>query len=76
MYKKYESLLILNNKTSYQVSKETGIAQSTLADWKSGRSQPKVDKLQKLAEHFGIPVSYFLEDTAEPVHKTGQKVEV
>lgn len=71
MYKKYEELLLKHNKTSYQVSKDTGIAQSTLADWKAGKSQPKVDKLQKLADYFGVPLSYFLEDTKETVQKRG-----
>lgn len=37
MYKKFAELLVKNNKTAYQVAKETGIAQSTLSEWKSGR---------------------------------------
>lgn len=64
MYKKYEELLKRTGETSYQVSKATGVGQNTLSNWKTGRSQPKVDKLQKIAEHFGVPVSYFLNDTA------------
>ena len=64
MYKKYEELLLKSGETSYQVSKATGIGQNTLANWKTGRSQPKVDKLQKIADHFGVPVSYFLENSA------------
>ena len=50
-----------NNKTAYAVSKETGISQSVLSDWKRGRSNPKVDKLQKLADYFGVSIEYFLE---------------
>lgn len=42
MYKKFANLLVKNNKTAYQVSKDTGIAQSVLSDWKTGRSTPKV----------------------------------
>lgn len=68
MYKKYEELLKQTGKTSYQVSKDTGIGQNTLSDWKSGRSKPKVDKLQKLAAYFGVPVNYFLEDGKEGAH--------
>lgn len=64
MYCKYEELLKKTGETSYQVSKATGVGQNTLSNWKTGRSQPKVDKLQKIAEHFGVPVSYFLDDTA------------
>ena len=61
MYNKYEELLKKTGKTSYQVSKDTEIAQSTFSDWKNGLSKPKVDKLQKLANYFGVPVTYFLD---------------
>ncbi|MBP3677419.1 MAG: helix-turn-helix transcriptional regulator [Agathobacter sp.] len=64
MYNKYEELLKETGKTSYQVSKDTGIAQSTLSDWKSGKSQPKMDKLQILAEYFAKPITYFIENAA------------
>ncbi|WP_313188090.1 helix-turn-helix domain-containing protein [Lacrimispora sp.] len=62
MYKKFAELLDVNNETAYQVSKETGIAQSVLSDWKTGRSKPKFDKLMILAKHFGVPVEYFAEE--------------
>lgn len=62
MYKKFYMLLVKIGKTAYQVSKETGIAQSVLSDWKNGRSKPKVDKLKILADYFGVSVDYFLED--------------
>lgn len=61
MYQKYVALLEKHNKTSYQVSKDTGIGQNTLSNWKTGRSQPKVEKLQVLADYFGVPITYFLE---------------
>lgn len=61
MYKKFAELLEKTNKTAYQVSKETEIAQSTLSDWKNGRSKPKADKLKILADYFGVPIDYFLE---------------
>ena len=62
MYKKFAELLDKNNKTAYQVSKDTGIAQSVLSDWKTGRSKPKVDKLKVLADYFSVNIEYFLED--------------
>lgn len=61
MYEKFAALLEKSNKTSYQVSKDTGIAQSVLSDWKRGRSNPKVDKLKILADYFEVSVEYFLE---------------
>ena len=67
LYNKYEELLKKTGKTSYQVSKDTGIGQNTLSCWKSGRSNPKVDKLKILANYFGVSIEYFLEDTEESV---------
>ena len=61
LYKKFSVLLEKSNKTAYQVAKETGIAQSVLSDWKTGRSKPKVDKLAVLAKYFDVPIEYFLE---------------
>ena len=59
MYKKYEALLRKTGKTSYQVSKDTGIGENTLSQWKTGRSKPKVDKLLILANYFDVSVEYF-----------------
>lgn len=62
MYKKFVELLQKKQITPYQVSKATGISQSTLSDWKTGRAKPKADKLLKLAEYFGVTVDYFLKE--------------
>lgn len=62
LYKKFSTLLEKTNKTAYRVSKDTGIAQSVLSDWKRGISNPKVDKLKKLSDYFGVPLGYFLEE--------------
>ncbi len=60
MYSKFVELLQKYNTTPYQVSKATGISQSSLSDWKTGRAKPKADKLLILAEYFGVTVDYFL----------------
>ena len=62
MYSKFELLLEKNNVTAYQVSKATGIVQSTFTDWKTGRSKPGVEKLYLLSKYFDVPIEYFLED--------------
>jgi transcriptional regulator with XRE-family HTH domain len=62
VYRKYEMLLEKYKITSYKVAKETGISTATLSDWKTGRSVPKIDKLKILADYFGVPIEYFLED--------------
>lgn len=60
MYDIFEKLLQKHGVTAYKVAKETGIATSTLSDWKKGRSTPKQDKLQKIADYFGVTLAYLL----------------
>ena len=62
MYRKFEELLKINNVTAYQVAKATEISTATLTEWKKGTYTPKIDKLKKIADYFGIPVTEFLED--------------
>ena len=59
MYDKFEELLKKSGVSAYKVSKTTGIATSTLSDWKNGRSTPKTDKLEKIADYFNVPLEYF-----------------
>ena len=59
-YNIFEKLLKLNKTTVYRVSKDTGIAASTLSDWKSGRSVPKLDKIKLIADYFDVPLEYML----------------
>lgn len=61
MYKKFAELLDKTHKTAYQVSKDTGIAQSILSEWKSGRTKMLgAGKLKILADYFGVSIEYFL----------------
>lgn len=59
MYEKFSELLQKYDISAYKVSKDTGIAQATLSAWKNGDSTPKIPKLQKIADYFGVPLSYF-----------------
>ena len=60
MYEIFEKLLKVNGITAYRVAKDTGISTATLSDWKKGRSTPKQDKLQKIANYFGVSVEYLM----------------
>lgn len=62
MWDKIKELLDEHNVTAYRLSKEADIPYTCLADWKSGRSKPKADKLKKIADYFGVSVDYFLKD--------------
>lgn len=61
MYEKFVALLEKSGKTAYRVSKDTGISASVFSDWKSGKSKPKIDKLKKIADYFGVTLEYFVE---------------
>lgn len=60
MYEIFAQLLDKYNVTPYKVSKETGVAQTTLSDWKRGRSTPKSDNMKKIADYFGVTVDYLM----------------
>lgn len=60
MYEKYVKLRDEKGVTDYRVSEDTKITKSTFSDWKSGRSNPKIDKLKILADYFGVSIEYFL----------------
>jgi transcriptional regulator with XRE-family HTH domain len=68
MYENFVRQLEQHGLTPYRVSKDTGISQSTLSDWKTGRSVPKREKLQLLADYFKVPLSAITEgaDTQLP----------
>ena len=60
MYEIFERLLQLKGVTAYKVSKETGISQQTFSKWKNKVSTPKIDKLQKIADYFGVSIDYLM----------------
>ncbi|HEX3038197.1 MAG TPA: helix-turn-helix transcriptional regulator [Oscillospiraceae bacterium] len=60
MYEIFAELLTKHGVTPYQVHKATGVAQSSLSDWKNGKSKPKFEKMVKIAEYFGVSVSYLM----------------
>lgn len=61
LYEIFEKLLQEHETTINRVAVETGIPRTVLYDWKSGRSTPKVDKLLKIAQYFGVSLEYLLE---------------
>ena len=69
MYEIFEHLLQKYGLTAYKVSKETGITQSTLSDWKRGRSTPKTENMKKIADYFGVTVEYLMTGKEEPKEK-------
>lgn len=66
LYAKFKKLCEEKKVTPYHVSKETGVATATLSSWKqfsdgAGGYTPKVDKIKKIADYFGVTLDYFME---------------
>ncbi|MCU6800797.1 helix-turn-helix domain-containing protein [Alitiscatomonas aceti] len=65
MYEIYCKLRDSKGVKDSDVVKATGITKSTFSDWKSGRSKPKNDKLQKIADYFGVTIDYLMTGTED-----------
>ena len=66
MYEVYQRLLDEKGLKNADVARATGISNMTLSDWKRGKTVPKSDKMQKIAEYLNVSVDYLM---------TGKEVE-
>lgn len=63
MYERFSDLLQKKGLTAAAVSRGTGISQTVFSEWKKGKSQPKIDKLTKIADFLDVSVEYLLGNT-------------
>lgn len=61
---KYVALCNKVKKSPNAVAKEIGISSGAVSGWKTG-NVPQAAKLLKIADYFGVPSSYFSEETPE-----------
>lgn len=57
--KKY---LKINNVSRNQLSESLGISYSTISDWINGKAYPRIDKIEMMANYFGINKSDLVEE--------------
>ena len=57
--------LSINNKTQSNIVEDLKITASTVSDWANGKKYPRVDKMQMLADYFGILKSDLTEEHEE-----------
>ena len=72
MYEIFEQLLQKYGVSAYKVAKETGVTQSTLSDWKRGRSTPKSENMKKIADYFGVSIDYIMTGKENDLDKAPQ----
>lgn len=69
--------LRLSGKSQKEVANAVGISTATFCDWTRGRVYPRMDKVQRLAEYFGVRMSDLVEDvnvTKETISSQEQEI--
>jgi transcriptional regulator with XRE-family HTH domain len=56
----------LSGKSRNDISNALGISYFTITDWVKGKKYPRMDKVEMLANYFGIPKSYLIEEKNKP----------
>ena len=68
MFKDIFSKLLLDRDISaYKLSKDTGISNATISEWKAGIRLPSLENLVTLSDYFSLTSDFFLD--REPVKK-------
>lgn len=62
-YDKFDYLCTAKGVKPIDVSKATGISTATLSSWKNGKYTPKQDKLQKIADYFGVTIDFIMTES-------------
>lgn len=71
--KKY---LKINNISRNQLSESLGISYSTISDWINGKAYPRIDKIEMMANYFGINKSDLVEEHFIEEKSQGLKIPV
>lgn len=56
----------INEKSRKEVSDAIGVSYYTFTDWVNGKKYPRMDKVEKLANYFGILKSDLIEEKMTP----------
>lgn len=62
IYERYRVLRDLKNFSDSKIATLADVSRSTFSDWKSGRSNPRDDKLKKIANVLGVTLEYLKGD--------------
>ncbi len=65
--KKFNDLLRDQDVTQKEIANICGVSTSTVSTWSQGLNMPRMDKIEILANHFGLPKSYFIEHESHDI---------
>lgn len=57
-----KKLMKINNKTRKDICNDLGFSYYTFSDWVNGKKYPRMDKVEMLAQYFGVLKSDLIED--------------
>lgn len=60
MYEIFAQLLEQHGVKAADVCRGTGLPSSLFSEWKRGKSVPKADKMQKIADFFDVSIEYLM----------------
>ena len=61
--KNLQKYMALNGKSRKEVCQALGYSYFTFSDWINGKKMPRMDKVEQLANYFGIKKSDLIEET-------------
>lgn len=61
--KNLQKYMALNGKSRKEVCQALGYSYFTFSDWVNGKKMPRMDKVEQLANYFGIKKSDLIEET-------------
>jgi transcriptional regulator with XRE-family HTH domain len=64
-------LIADSGKTQKEIADIIGVSAPTFNEWVSGKKFPRIDKIQKLADYFGILKSDLIEEKEKPAIDDG-----
>lgn len=62
MARNIRRLMDARGKTRDQICDDLGFCYTTFSDWVNGNAYPSIDKIEKLANYFGVPKTVLVED--------------
>nr|DAG62900.1 MAG TPA: Repressor protein CI [Caudoviricetes sp.] len=71
--KNLKKYMELNDKSRKDVSSALDVSYYTVTDWVNGKKYPRMDKVEKMANYFGILKSDLIEEKSEQEEKITQK---
>ena len=66
-----QTYMALNGKSRKEVCQALGYSYFTFSDWVNGKKMPRMDKVEQLANYFGIKKSDLIEETKKSAPEAG-----